>query len=438
LLSHIENPVLFKKILAGRMSSMQYNPYDNVIKTITNAAQVLGLDENDYIAILYPERELKVSFPVKMDDGTLRVFEGYRIQHSSLRGPCKGGVRFHQDVNSDEVKALAAWMSFKCAVVGIPYGGGKGGVKVDTTKLSKDEIERITRRYTSMILPFIGPEKDIPAPDVNTNAEVMGWMMDTYSMMQGYAVPGVVTGKPIEIGGSLGRGEATGRGVMISTREILKKLNIPFSKATVAIQGMGNVGGVSAKLISEQGAVVVAVSDVSGGIYNPEGLDVSDIRKYLSVRGNLLKDYTAPDIKQITNEELLRLPVDVLIPAAMENQLNAGNAGYIQAKVIVEGANGPTTVEADDILKSRGITLVPDILANAGGVVVSYFEWTQNIQALFWGEDEVNERLNRIMVNAIDEVFSLHKEKDITMRTSAYCLALQKIVTAKKLRGIFP
>ena len=417
---------------------MQYNPYDNVIKTITNAAQVLGLDENDYIAILYPERELKVSFPVKMDDGTLRVFEGYRIQHSSLRGPCKGGVRFHQDVNSDEVKALAAWMSFKCAVVGIPYGGGKGGVKVDTTKLSKDEIERITRRYTSMILPFIGPEKDIPAPDVNTNAEVMGWMMDTYSMMQGYAVPGVVTGKPIEIGGSLGRGEATGRGVMISTREILKKLNIPFSKATVAIQGMGNVGGVSAKLISEQGAVVVAVSDVSGGIYNPEGLDVSDIRKYLSVRGNLLKDYTAPDIKQITNEELLRLPVDVLIPAAMENQLNAGNAGYIQAKVIVEGANGPTTVEADDILKSRGITLVPDILANAGGVVVSYFEWTQNIQALFWGEDEVNERLNRIMVNAIDEVFSLHKEKDITMRTSAYCLALQKIVTAKKLRGIFP
>ena len=417
---------------------MQYNPYDNVIKTITNAAQVLGLDENDYIAILYPERELKVSFPVKMDDGTLRVFEGYRIQHSSLRGPCKGGVRFHQDVNSDEVKALAAWMSFKCAVVGIPYGGGKGGVKVDTTKLSKDEIERITRRYTSMILPFIGPEKDIPAPDVNTNAEVMGWMMDTYSMMQGYAVPGVVTGKPIEIGGSLGRGEATGRGVMISTREILKKLNIPFSKATVAIQGMGNVGGVSAKLISEQGAVVVAVSDVSGGIYNPEGLDVSDIRKYLSVRGNLLKDYTAPDIKQITNEELLRLPVDVLIPAAMENQLNAVNAGYIQAKVIVEGANGPTTVEADDILKSRGITLVPDILANAGGVVVSYFEWTQNIQALFWGEDEVNERLNRIMVNAIDEVFSLHKEKDITMRTSAYCLALQKIVTAKKLRGIFP
>jgi len=438
LLSHIENPVLFKKILAGRMSSMQYNPYDNVIKTITNAAQVLGLDENDYIAILYPERELKVSFPVKMDDGTLRVFEGYRIQHSSLRGPCKGGVRFHQDVNSDEVKALAAWMSFKCAVVGIPYGGGKGGVKVDTTKLSKDEIERITRRYTSMILPFIGPEKDIPAPDVNTNAEVMGWMMDTYSMMQGYAVPGVVTGKPIEIGGSLGRGEATGRGVMISTREILKKLNIPFSKATVAIQGMGNVGGVSAKLISEQGAVVVAVSDVSGGIYNPEGLDVSDIRKYLSVRGNLLKDYTAPDIKQITNEELLRLPVDVLIPAAMENQLNAVNAGYIQAKVIVEGANGPTTVEADDILKSRGITLVPDILANAGGVVVSYFEWTQNIQALFWGEDEVNERLNRIMVNAIDEVFSLHKEKDITMRTSAYCLALQKIVTAEKLRGIFP
>lgn len=284
-----------------------YNPYDNVVSTVKKSAKILGLEESDYITMLYPERELKVAFPVKMDDGTIRMFEGYRVQHSSLRGPCKGGIRFHQDVNEDEVKALAAWMTFKCAVVGIPYGGGKGGVKVDPTNLSNAELERITRRFTAMIAPIIGPERDIPAPDVNTNGMIMGWIMDTYSMLKGYSVPGVVTGKPLEIGGSIGRPEATGRGVMITTREMLKKFNMPISDAKVVVQGMGNVGSVSAKLLMEEGATIIAVSDVSGGLYKESGLDVADILKFLSVRGNLLGDYKGAGTP-IGNSELLELP----------------------------------------------------------------------------------------------------------------------------------
>ena len=415
-----------------------YNPYDNVVETIRNAANVLSLTESEYIACMYPERELKVNFPVKMDDGSIEVFEGYRVQHSSSRGPCKGGIRFHQDVNIDEVKALAAWMTFKCAVVGIPYGGAKGGIRVNPSTLSHSEIERMTRRYTAMILPLLGPEKDIPAPDVNTNAEVMSWIMDTYSMFKGYAVPGVVTGKPVDIGGSLGRGEATGRGVMITTREILGKLGMSIGGVKAAIQGMGNVGSISAKLIAEQGGTIVAVSDVSGGIHDPNGLDIPAILEYLSTRGNLLEHYNAPGLRHITNEELLELPVDVLVPAALENQITEKNAANIKARLIVEGANGPTTVGADSILGKNGVVVVPDILANAGGVVVSYFEWAQNLQSLFWDEDQVNERLGRIMVNAVDEVFALHTEKNIPMRTSAYCLALSKLVEAKNIRGVFP
>ena len=414
-----------------------YNPYDNVLLTIRNAAQVLGLEESDYVTVLYPERELKVSVPVKMDDGSVQVFEGYRVQHSSLRGPCKGGIRYHQDVNIDEVKALAAWMSFKCAVVGIPYGGGKGGIKIDPNLYSKNEIERVTRCYTAMIAPIIGPEKDIPAPDVNTNAEVMAWIMDTYSALKGYSVTGVVTGKPIDIGGSLGRGEATGRGVMIAAREVFKKLGKTLNNVTTAVQGMGNVGSISAKLLSGEGAKIVAVSDVSGGIYNPDGLDVTGILNYLSTRGNLLKDYNADGLKRISNDELLELPVELLVPAALENQISASNADKIQAKVIVEGANGPTTVEADKILEKKGIIVVPDILANAGGVIVSYFEWVQNIQSMFWDLDQVNQNLNRIMCNAFEEVYALHEEKNLPLRTSAYTLALKKMVTIKKIRGIF-
>lgn len=415
-----------------------YNPYDNVVSTIRNAAEVLGLEESDYLPVIYPERELKVNFPVKMDDGTVRIFEGYRIQHSSARGPCKGGIRYHQNVTIDEVKALAAWMTFKCAVVGIPYGGAKGGIPVDPNTLSRGELERLTRRYTSMILPMIGPDKDIPAPDVNTNGEVMAWIMDTYSMLKGYTVPGVVTGKPLNIGGSLGRNEATGRGIMTTTREILKKLGRDINRSKVAVQGMGNVGSISAKLIHEEGGTIVAVSDVSGGIYNKDGLNFPEVFAYLSTRGNLLKDYNAPGLIRISNDELLELPVDVLIPAALENQITAENAGNIKAKLIVEGANGPTTVEADKILEQNGVMLVPDILANVGGVVVSYFEWAQNLQSLFWDEDEVNNRLIRVMCSAIDEVFALHEQKKIPMRTSAYTLALKKLVDAKNIRGIFP
>jgi len=415
-----------------------YNPYENVIAVIRGAAEKLGLEESDYIVTMYPERELKVSFPVRMDDNTVKVFEGYRVQHSSSRGPCKGGIRFHQDSDENEVKALAAWMTFKCAVTDIPYGGAKGAVKVDPTKLSHRELERLTRRFTAMIAPILGPERDIPAPDVNTNGEVMGWIMDTYSMLKGYAVPGIVTGKPLDIGGSLGRPEATGRGVMIITREILKKLNIPMKGIRVVIQGSGNVGGVSAKLIGELGGSIIAISDVSGSIYKESGLDVTDVREYLSKKGNLLKDYNKDGVTHLSNNELLTLDCDILIPAALENQINSDNAAKIKAKIIIEAANGPTTIEADKTLAERGIIVVPDILANAGGVIVSYFEWVQNIQALMWDEAEISENLDRIMCKAFESVYALHSEKNVTLRTSAYMIALKKLVSAKKIRGIFP
>ncbi|MDR2049023.1 MAG: Glu/Leu/Phe/Val dehydrogenase [Treponema sp.] len=415
-----------------------YNPYDNVIATIKNAAELLGLDPNDYAAAMYPERELKVTFPVRMDDGSVRIFEGYRVQHSSSRGPCKGGLRYHQDVNAEEVKALAAWMTFKCAVVGIPYGGAKGAVKVDPSTLSRAELERMTRRYTAMIAPLIGPEKDIPAPDVNTNGEVMAWIMDTYSELKGYAVPGVVTGKPLDIGGSVGRQEATGRGVMINTREFLDKMGLSLDGVTVMVQGMGNVGGVTARLLRREGAKVIAVSDISGAIVNHGGLDVDDAIRFLSVRGNRLADYQKDGVSHVTNGDMLALDADILIPAAMENQITGKNAGSIKAKIIVEGANGPTTVEADEILREKGIPVVPDILANAGGVIVSYFEWVQNIQSLTWDEENINKTLNRLMTGAIEEVYAFAQSKKTTLRTAAYALALQKLVKAKKIRGIFP
>lgn len=415
-----------------------YNPYENVVATIENAAKILNMDESDYIAAIYPERELKVSFPVRMDDNTVRVFEGYRVQHSSSRGPCKGGIRFHQDVNIDEVKALAAWMTFKCAVAGLPYGGSKGGIKVDPRTLSQRELERLTRRYTAMIAPLIGPNQDIPAPDVNTNGEVMGWIMDTYSMLKGHAVPGVVTGKPLEIGGSLGRPEATGRGVMITTREILKKMNLAPQDVSVVVQGMGKVGSVSAKLIAELGAKIIAVSDVSTGIYHPDGLDIPEILRYLGDKRNLLVNYEGKGIQKISNQELLAIETDILIPAALENQITETNAGDVKARLIVEAANGPTTIAADEILAAKGITVVPDILANAGGVVVSYFEWVQNIQSLVWDETEINNTLNRIMCKAIEDVYELHRKLGGTLRTGAYAVALQKLVKAKNIRGIFP
>lgn len=418
---------------------MNYNPYENMLQVLNKAAGMLGLEESDYIVLKYPERELKVAIPVEMDNGSIKVFEGYRVQHSSSRGPCKGGIRYHQDVDIDEVKALSAWMSFKCAVVNIPYGGSKGAVKVDPKKLSKAELKRLTKRYTAMILPLIGPEKDIPAPDVNTSAEIMGWIMDAYSMFKGYTVHGVVTGKPVDIGGSLGRNEATGRGVMLVTREMLHRHGLPVIGTKVAVQGMGNVGGTAAKLLYNEGCKIVAVSDVSGGLYKKTGLDVNAISDFLkSDRNKLLKDYDEKDAKHITNEELLVCDTDVLIPAALENQINESIAKNIRARIIIEGANGPTTVEADKILEDKGIKVVPDILSNAGGVVVSYFEWVQNIQSLTWDEEEVNRTLEKIMIRAFNEVWDRALSHSTTLRMGAYMVAIDRIVKAKKIRGIFP
>ena len=414
-----------------------YNPYDNVLRVVENAASILGYSEDQYSTLKYPERELQVSMPVVMDDGSVKVFEGFRVQHSSVRGPAKGGVRFHPAVNHDEVKALAAWMTFKCAVVNIPYGGGKGGIICDPSKLSERELHSLTEKYTAQIAPLIGPEQDVPAPDVGTNARVMAWMMDTYSMLKGHSVLGVVTGKPLGLGGILGRSEATGRGVMFTVNNLLAKMGLPVQGTKVVVQGMGNVGSISAKLLAQEGMKVIAVSDVSGGITNPDGLDIPDILVYLQPGKKLLKDYNAAGVSHISNEELLELETDLLIPAALENQINDKNADRIHAKYIVEAANGPTTLEADEILKTRGITLVPDILANAGGVVVSYFEWVQNIQELCWSEERVNEELEKIMNTAFREVWDIAKEKDVTLRTGAYLIAVKRVVEARLGRGIF-
>lgn len=419
--------------------SAQYNPYDQVLATVEQAASILGYDQSDYEILKYPERELKVSIPIIMDDGSVQVFQGYRVQHSTSRGPAKGGIRFHPNVDINEVRALAAWMSFKCAVVNIPYGGGKGGVECDPTKISESEMMRITRRFTSMIAPMIGPEKDIPAPDVGTNAQVMGWIVDTYSMLQGHAVPGVVTGKPINLGGSYGRAEATGRGVTITALNILKTLDIPIENTTAVVQGMGNVGSIAAKLLYENGLKIVAVSDVSGGIYNPDGLDIPNILDYLGKsKDNLLINYHKKDVQHISNQKLLETEATLLIPAALENQINADNADKIKAKVIVEGANGPTTGEADDILNNRGIVVVPDILANAGGVIVSYFEWVQNLQHMSWSEDNINKRLKVIMDHSFDAVYNIAKDNDTSLRTGAYLIAVKRIVETNQMRGIWP
>ena len=415
---------------------MKYNPFLNFCKVLDEAALTAKIAPEDYEVLKHPERELKVALPIVRDNGKLEVFEGYRVQHSSLRGPCKGGIRFHQDVNVDEVKALAAWMTFKCAIVNIPYGGGKGGVKVDPHTLSKSELEKLTRRYTAAILPLIGPQQDIPAPDVGTNAQTMDWLMDTYSMMRGYAVPGVATGKDIEVGGSLGRTEATGRGIMTITRLVAEKHGI--KKARVAVQGAGNVGSISAKLIAENlGFDIVAISDVSGGIYNADGLDMNSVGAFLAKKG-LLKDYSAQGVKHITNEELLMCECDILIPAALENQITAGIAEKLKASIIIEAANGPTSVEADAVLASRNIDVYPDILSNAGGVVVSYFEWAQNLQSLYWEEADVNRMLDKVMVRAFGDVEKTAEEYGVTLRLAAYITALKRLTRAAKLRGIFP
>lgn len=416
-----------------------YNPYDEMLATLDKAANILGLEESNYSFLRYPERELIVSIPVQMDDGRVEVFTGYRVQHSSLRGPCKGGIRYHQDVDHDEVKALAAWMSLKCSIVNIPYGGAKGGVRVNPEKLSRRELEALTRRYILGILPIIGPQKDIPAPDVNTNVEIMGWIMDTYSVFKGHAVPGVVTGKPLEIGGSLGRKEATGRGVMLCSLEVLARLGKDIKSTTVAVQGYGNVGQTAATLLYNQGCKIVAISDISGGYYNPDGLNIPEINQYLLNNSQkILEGYNGQGVIKINNEELLTCDCDILIPAALENQITAEISHKVKAKIIVEGANGPTNTEADKILADRKILVIPDILANAGGVIVSYFEWVQNNQSLMWDEEKINEMLRKTIVGAFNDVWAKAKEKNTTLRMGAYMVALERLVQARKIRGIFP
>lgn len=415
----------------------KYNPYENMLEVLDSAAEKLGLAYSDYVELRSPERQLTVSIPVEMDNGEIQVFEGYRVQHSSSRGPCKGGIRYHQDSDIDEVKALAAWMSFKCAVANIPYGGGKGGIKVDPSKLSKGELRRLTKQYTHRIAPIIGPHKDIPAPDVNTNGEIMGWIMDAYSAETGCPTPAVVTGKPLEIGGSLGRPEATGRGVTYTTMETLKRLGRSVNGTKIAIQGMGNVGGTAARLLYKEGATIVAVSDVSGGIYDENGLDIPAITAFLqSAPGKLLKDYENANVKRIDNRGILTCECDVLIPAALENQIDGDVAKDVKADIIIEAANGPTTVEGDEVLAKAGKTVLPDILANSGGVIVSYFEWVQNLQAMMWEEEEINEKLIKQMSKAFDEVWTKAQENKCTLRMAAYMVAIGRIVKTNKIRGI--
>ena len=417
--------------------SKTYNAYDNFLTVLDKAAKAVGIPKEDYLIIKYPERELKVAVPVKMDDGSVRVFEGYRVQHSTSRGPCKGGIRYHEGVNIDEVKALAAWMSFKCAVVGIPYGGAKGGIKVDPSTLSKGELERLTRRYTAMILPIIGPEKDVPAPDVGTNAQVMDWIMDTYSMMNGYTIHGVVTGKDLEVGGSLGRTEATGRGVMIITMEVLDKFKLAPEDVSIVVQGFGNVGSVAAKLLYEKGCKIVAVSDVTGGIRSEEGLNIPAVLAHAKA-GKPLKDYVEDGVEHIDNYQLLTTKCDILIPAALENQITEEVAENLNCRLVIEAANGPTAAEADAVLERRGIYLLPDILTNAGGVVVSYCEWVQNLQSLTWDENEVNALLFKVMTRALEDVYHKARDYNISYRLAAYAVAVERICKAKAKRGIFP
>ena len=410
------------------------NPFESMMSRFDEAARILGLDEGSYNVLKSPQKSVIVSIPVTMDNGTVQVFEGFRVVHNANLGPSKGGIRYSMDVNLDEVKALAAWMTWKCAVVGIPYGGGKGGIKCDPRKLSKGELERLTRAYTDLMVDVFGPDKDIPAPDMGTGQQEMAWIMDEYSKLVGYSSPAVVTGKPLVLGGSLGRVEATGRGVMVSTRSALSKLGISPVGCTCAVQGFGNVGSISAKLLAMQGMKVLAISDVTGGYYNPEGIDIEAAIAYRDNNGGTLEGFKA---ERISNEQLLELDVTVLVPAAMENQITADNADRIKAKVIVEGANGPTVANADEILNRKGIMVVPDILANAGGVTVSYFEWVQNRLGYFWTEERVNRRADRVMKTAFEAVYAASQKHNISMRIAAYVVSIGKVAEVEKLRGKF-
>ncbi len=413
----------------------KFNPWQMTLSQLDEVAREINLDESIHQILRYPKRCLTVSIPIQMDNGKIKVFTGFRVQHNVTRGPAKGGIRYHPSVTLDETKALAMLMTWKCAVVNIPYGGAKGGIVCEPRKLSLKEVERLTRRYISEIISFIGPERDIPAPDVNTNPQVMAWIMDTYSMDVGYSVPGVVTGKPISIGGSLGRNAATARGVMFSLMNAAKKLKLDLFEKTIAIQGYGNVGGNLAHLLSDEGYKIIAISDVEGGIYNPKGLNPNKVSLALKESGSVVGFKSAD---KITNQELLTMDCDVLVPAALENQITEENADKIRAKLIMEAANGPTTLEADKILEEKDIFIIPDILANAGGVTVSYFEWVQGLQAYFWTEREVNLKLRDIMQKAYDNVYGISEKRKVTMRKAAYIMAIERVAEATRTRGLYP
>ncbi|BAS27033.1 Glu/Leu/Phe/Val family dehydrogenase [Limnochorda pilosa] len=399
------------------------------------AGRELGLADDLIEYLSRPQRVLSVNFPVKMDDGRLRMFAGYRVQHNFARGPAKGGIRFHPSVTMDEVIALAMWMTWKCAVVDIPYGGAKGGVVVDTKALSLSELERLTRRFATEISLLIGPEKDIPAPDMYTNPQIMAWIMDTYSMHQGYSIPAVVTGKPLEIGGSLGRSAATGRGAVDVLDEYARTKGIRLQGAAAVVQGFGNVGGAAARFLHDLGLKVIGVGDITGALYHEQGLDIPAMLEHRDRYGSI-EGYEGGE--PISNEELLALPCDVLVPAALENQLTGANADDVKAKIILEGANGPTTPEADEIFRDKGIVVLPDILANAGGVTVSYFEWVQGLERFLWDEEEVNRRLRQKMTRALHEVMEVAEREDVTYRQAAYYLALGRVADAVRIRGIYP
>ncbi|MBS1723755.1 MAG: Glu/Leu/Phe/Val dehydrogenase [Armatimonadetes bacterium] len=412
------------------------NVLDMARKQLAEAAKYLDLDEGLHAVLAQPKRQVIVNFPVVMDSGEVQCFQGYRVQHNTSRGPTKGGIRYHPEVDVDEVTALSMWMTWKCAVVNIPYGGAKGAVKVNTKKLSPRELEKLTRRFATEVNIVVGERSDIPAPDIGTNAQVMAWIMDTISMQAGYTVPGCVTGKPIELGGSEGRVEATGRGVVVSAVEACKVLGMDFPSSKVVVQGFGNVGSVAAELSEELGAKVIAVSDATGAIYNENGLPIKELyQRYSGVEGGI-RNYK--ECQEITNKELLELPCDILMPSAIQGQITGDNAGNVKAKIVVEGANGPTTMEADQILSDKGILVVPDILANAGGVVTSYFEWVQDLQNFFWEETQVNDRLARIMRDAFHAVHATQQKHKTDMRTAAMIIAVERVAHATTVRGIFP
>ncbi|QUL98493.1 MAG: Glu/Leu/Phe/Val dehydrogenase [Candidatus Fermentithermobacillus carboniphilus] len=414
------------------MAEKTLNPFEICQQQIKRACDQLGVEPAAYDMLKQPERVIEVSFPVEMDDGSVKVFTGWRSQHSTALGPAKGGLRFHPDTNFDEVRALSMWMTFKCSVVGIPYGGGKGAVKCNPKELSQKELERVARGFIRAVGDFIGPLKDIPAPDVYTNAQIMAWMYDEYSIMKGFNNPGLITGKPVEIGGSLGRNTATARGCTFVVREAAKKIGLDLKGATYAVNGFGNAGSFSAFYMKEFGAKLVACNDSKGGAYNPEGMDPVAVNEWKKEHGTV-KGF--PGSRDITTAELYALPVDVIIPAALENTITSDIAPNVKAKIIAEAANGPTTPEADEILNKRGVMVLPDILASAGGVTVSYFEWVQNLQNFYWTAEEVNQRLEKIMVSAFEDVYAMHLDKKVSMREAAFLVAVKRVVDAMRLRG---